>query len=55
MQKKLVNKLVKECSEKIYNGTLNYYEKVCNSCTVYIVLFVVVFLRIMFNKLMFQI
>ena len=30
----------------IYNGTLNDYENVCNSCTLYIVLFVVAFLII---------
>ena len=28
----------------IYNSTLNDYEKVCNSCTIYIVLFVIAFL-----------
>ena len=43
---KLVDKLVEECieniggSEMIYNETLN--ENVCNSCTIYIVLFVIV-------------
>ena len=37
--KKLIDKLVEECSENIdeneiaFNETLNYYEKVCNSCT----------------------
>ena len=30
----------------IYNGTLNDYEKVCNSCTIYIVLFIIAFLII---------
>ena len=45
-RKKLVNKLVEECSENIdgnkviNSGTLNYYENVCNSCTVYILLVV---------------
>ena len=51
-RKKLVDKLVEECSEnidgneKIYSGTLNDYEKVCNSCTICIVLFVTVLLII---------
>ena len=50
-RKRLFDKLVEECSENIdgnkmiYNGTLNViplnnYEKICNSCTVYIVLLV---------------
>ena len=30
----------------IYNGTLNDYENVCNSCTIYIVLLVIAFLII---------
>ena len=30
----------------IYNETLNDYENVCNSCTIYIVLFVIAFLII---------
>ena len=30
----------------IYNGTLNGYEKVCNSCRIHIVLFVIAFLII---------
>ena len=44
--------LVEKCSENIdgnemiYNGTVNDYEKVCNSCTIYIVLFVIAFLII---------
>ena len=48
----LVDKLVEECSENIdgnemiCNDTLNDYEKVCNSCTIYMVLFVIVFLII---------
>ena len=52
---KLVNKLVEKCSENIdgnkmlYNENLdviplNYYNKVCNSCTIYIVLFAVFFI-----------
>ena len=49
---KLVDKLVEECSENIdenemiYNGTLNDYEKVCNSSTINTVLFVIAFLII---------
>ena len=47
---KLVDKLVEECSENInenemiYNKTLNDYEKICSSCTVYIGLFVIFFI-----------
>ena len=51
-RKKIIDKLVEECSENIegnemlYNETLdaipsNIYRKVCNSCMVCIVLFVV--------------
>ena len=50
--KKLVDKLVEECSEDI-NGnkmihivTLNDYGIVCHSCTIYTVLLVIVFLII---------
>ena len=41
-RKKLVDKLAEGCRENIdinkviYNGTLNDYENVCNSCTIYI-------------------
>ena len=51
-RKKLVDKLVEKCSENIdeneiiYNGTLNNYENVCNSCTIYIVLLAIAFLII---------
>ena len=51
-RKKLIDKLLEERSENIdgnemiYNVTLNDYEKVCNSCTIYIVLFVIAFLMI---------
>ena len=44
--KKLVDKLIEECSENIngdrmiYNATLNDYGGVYNSCIIYIVLFV---------------
>ena len=43
---------MEECSENIdvnlmiYNGTINDYEKVCNFCTIYIVLFIIAFLII---------
>ena len=51
-RKKLVDKLLEKCSENIdgnkmiYNDILNGYEKVCNPCTIYIVLFVIAFLKI---------
>ena len=44
-RKRLIDKLVEECSEDIngneiiYNVTLNDYEKACNSCIIYIALF----------------
>ena len=49
-RKKIIDKLVEECSENIYETidvvpldaiSLNVYKKVCNSCMIYIVLFVV--------------
>ena len=51
-KKRIIDELVEECSENIdgnemlYNQTLNaiplhVYKKVCNSCTVYVVLFVI--------------
>ena len=49
-RKKLIEKLVEECSENIdgnkmiYNGTLNDHKKICSSCTIYTVLFVIAFL-----------
>ena len=49
-RKRLLDKLVEECSKNIdennviYNGTLNDYGKICNSCTVYIVLLVTFFI-----------
>ena len=52
MEKKIVDKLVEKCCENIdesktiYNVTLNDYENVCNSCTVYKVLFAITFLII---------
>ena len=47
-RKQLVDKLVKECSENIDENemisvTLNDYGSVCNSCAIYIVLFVIAF------------
>ena len=51
-RKQLVDKLVEDCSENIdenemiYNSTLNDHRKVCNSCTLYIVLLVITFLLI---------
>ena len=48
-RKKLVAKLLEECSENIdenemiYNKTLNDYKNICNSCTIYIVFFVIAF------------
>ena len=41
MHKKLVNKLVEECSGNIAGNILNDYEKVCNSCTIYLLLFTI--------------
>ena len=49
-RKRLIDKLVEECCENIdgnkmiYNSTLNDYEKICNSCIVYILLFVIFFI-----------
>ena len=49
-RKRLIVKLVEECSENIdgnemiYNATLNDYENVCGSCTVYIVLLAIFFI-----------
>ena len=46
-EKKLVDKIFEECNkdinrnEMIYNGTLNDYENKCNSCTINLVLFVI--------------
>ena len=46
----LVDRLVEECSENfdgnkmIHNGTFYDYGKICNSCTVYILLLVVFFI-----------
>ena len=46
-RKRIIGKLVNECSENIYENEtvditpLNVYKKVCNSCVIYIVSFVV--------------
>ena len=46
----LIDKLVEEFGEStngnevVCNGTLNYYGKICNFCTVYIVLLVIFFI-----------
>ena len=51
-RRKLVDKLVEECSENfdgnemIYNGTLNDFESLCSSFTIYISLFVIALLTI---------
>ena len=49
-RKKLIDRLVEECSENfdgnelIYNATLNDYGNVCNSCITYIALLVIFFI-----------
>ena len=49
-RKKLDDRLTEECSENIdgskiiYNGTLNVSGNICNSCTVYIVSLVILFI-----------
>ena len=46
-RKELIRNLAEECSENIdgnemiYNETLNDYGRACNSCTIYIVIFVI--------------
>ena len=47
-RKKLINNLFEECSENIDGNEMIYddYGNVCNSCTIYIILFVIVFLII---------
>ena len=47
-RKKLVDKLVEECSENIDGNKMIYndYGNLCNSCTIYIVLFAIAFLII---------
>ena len=48
-RKKLIDKLVEECSEiidekKLHSNKINGYEKICSSCSVYIVLLVIFFI-----------
>ena len=47
-RKKLINNLFEECSENIDGNEMIYddYGNVCNSCTIYIILFVIAFLII---------
>ena len=47
-RKRLIDELVEECSENIYekkshSNEMNDYEKICSSCSVYIVLLVIFF------------
>ena len=48
-RKKLIDKLVQECSENIGGNemisysTLNDYKNICNSCAIYILLFLITF------------
>ena len=50
-RKRLIDELVEGCSENIdedeiiYNGTLNNYENVCDTCTIYTVLIVISFIK----------
>ena len=50
-RKKIIDKLVEECSENIYENEiidiipLNVYKKACISCMVYIVLFVLFLIK----------
>ena len=48
IQKKVSHKLVKECSKNIEGNEMFYNDcgNLCNSCTVYIVLFAISFLMI---------
>ena len=47
-RKRLIDKLVEECSKNIDGNKMihNDYENICDSCTVYIALFAIAFLRI---------
>ena len=52
-RERLIDELVEGCSEDIngnkmiYNVTLNNYTKVCNSCTIYIVLLILTSITLM--------
>ena len=54
-RKRLIDKLVEECgkniygNEMIYNDTLNDCGKICDSCTVYIIVLFVIFFSISKN------
>ena len=48
-RKRLIDKLVEECSEnidekKLHSNEINDYEKICSSCSVYIVLLFIFFI-----------
>ena len=50
-KKEIVDELIEKCNENIegeivYNETVNDYESICGSCTVYIVLLVIAFLKV---------
>ena len=53
VQKKLIDKLVEELSENIdqkelHSDKINEYEKICNPCSVYMVLLVIFFMLSIF-------
>ena len=63
-RKRSVDKLVEECSENIdekellsnkiiYNSTLNDYEKICSSCKVCVIFFVIFFIISISNSSVF--
>ena len=47
-RKRIIDKPIEECSENIekelYSNEINDYEKICNSCRVFIVLFIIFFI-----------
>ena len=43
-RKRLIDKLVEECSENIHEKELHSKEKICSSCSVYIALLVIFFI-----------
>ena len=51
-RKRMIDELVEECSEDtngnemIHNVNLNDHKKVCNSCTIYMVLLIITFIKI---------
>ena len=48
-RKRIIDKPIEECSENIekelYSNEINDYEKICNSCRVFIVLFIIFFIQ----------